>query len=238
MGVTGMKRNILAACMLIACMGSSSLLAQPKIDVVGGSKLDLGTMYRGTITERTVILKNTGTALLEVGQVDASCGCTGAMVSETKIDPGKTADLRITFNSKNFTGSVHKTVTINSNAANEPRQVVEFTAKIIDEIAMSAAQLWFKDAEVGKKTTVTLVVTNNGEQPLMFTGSRSNLSGLTVTLPSGSIDPGKTGTISATYVPDKAAPIISNGVYLQTNNTRQPEVYVPVYGNVKEFKFE
>jgi hypothetical protein len=233
-----MIRKSLTAAFLTACMGFSSLVAQPKIEVVGGTKLDLGTMFRGAITEKTVLLKNSGTATLEVGQVDVSCGCTGGMVSDPKIEPGKTADLRITFNSKNFTGSVHKTVTVNSNAANEPRQVIEFTAKIIDEIALSAAQLWFKDAEVGKKATVTVVVTNNGEQPLKFTGSRSNLNGLTLSLPTASIDPGQTGTISATLIPDKASPIISNGVYLQTNNTRQPEVYVPVYGNVREFEFK
>jgi hypothetical protein len=233
-----MKQTIVAVLALIAFATSSSLLAQPKIEVVGESKLDLGTMFRGAVAEKKVVLKNTGSVVLEVGQVEASCGCTGAMVSETKIEPGNTADLRITFNSKNFTGTVHKTVTVNSNAANEPRQVVEFTAKIVDEISMSAAQLWFKDAEVGRKATVTVVVTNNGEQPLKFTGSRSQLSGLTLTLPSSSIDPGKTGMITAEYLADKAMPVLSNGVYLQTNNPRQPEVYVPVYGNVKEFKFE
>jgi hypothetical protein len=231
-----LKFGVALACVSLAA--SCYLHAQPKVDVVGGSKLDLGSIYRGAVVEKQVVLKNSGSAVLEVGQVEASCGCTGAIVSDSKVEPGNTAVLKITFNSKNFSGTVHKTVTINSNAANEPRQVVEFTAKIIDEIAMSAAQLWFKDAEVGKKATVTLIVTNNGTEALKLTGTRSALSGLTVKLPAGAIDPGKTATITAEYVAAKAVPILSDGVFLQTNNARQPEVYVPVYGNVKEFKFE
>jgi hypothetical protein len=233
-----MKKSLWFTVVFVVLVTTPGLFAQPKIEVVGGTKLDLGSIYRGAVIEKKVVLKNSGSATLEVGQVEASCGCTGAMVSESKIEPGSTATLRITFNSKNFTGNVHKTVTVNSNASNEPRQVIEFTAKIIDEISMSAAQFWFKDAEVGRKATVSVVVTNNGTEPLKLTGTRSSLAGLTVSLPKGPIEPGKTGTITADFVAEKALPILSDGVFIQTNNPRQPEVYVPVYGNVKEFKFE
>ncbi len=101
--------------------------AQPKIGY-GEKKFDLGTIYRGEVIEHTLTLKNTGTELLLLGSIDASCGCTGTIASNKEIRPGETGTLAITFNSRSFSGTVHKSVTVNSNAVNEPRVVIEFTA--------------------------------------------------------------------------------------------------------------
>jgi subtilase family serine protease len=116
--------------------------------------------------------------------------------------------------------------------------LIEFTATVIDEIAITPQQFWFKDAEVGKKSRIVLSVNNNGKEPLRLTGWRTQLEGFVLTLPSGSIDPGKSAEIVAEFTPAKPAPIISDAVFLNTSNQRQPEVYLPVYGNAREFKFE
>jgi hypothetical protein len=211
--------------------------AQPKIQYAE-QKFDLGTIYRGTVKEHTLTLKNTGTELLLLGSVDASCGCTGTIVSNKEIRPGETGTLAITFNSRNFSGTVHKTVTINSNAANEPRVMIEFTANVIDEILITPAHFWFKDAEIGRKVRLSLTVKNDGMEPLRLTGWHSQLTGLVLTIPSSSIEPGKAAEIHADFTPDKTVPILSDGVFVTTSNPRQLELFLPVYGNVREFKFE
>ena len=211
--------------------------AQPKIGYAE-KKFDLGTIYRGEVIEHTLTLKNTGTELLSLGSIDASCGCTGTIASNKEIRPGETGTLAITFNSRNFSGTVHKTVTINSNAANEPRVVIEFTANVIDEILTTPAHFWFKDAEIGRKTRLILTVKNNGKEPLRLTGWHSQLTGLVLTLPSSPIEPGKAAELYADFTPDKTVPILSDGVFVATSNLRQLELFLPVYGNVREFKFE
>jgi hypothetical protein len=44
--------------------------------------------------------------------------------------------------------------------------------------------------------------------------------------------------IVAEFTPTNAMPVISDAVFLLTSNPRQAEIYVPVFGNAKEFKFE
>ena len=224
---------------MFALAGLASLAsAQPAIHIADGKSFDLGTILRGTVVEHKLTIANKGTEVLELGDIEASCGCTGTMLSRNNIRPGETGTLSITFNSRNFSGKVHKTVAIQSNAANEPRLVVEFTAVVIDEILVSPGHIWFKDAEVSRKSRMSLTVKNNGKEPLKLTGWRCQLAGFSLIIPADPIEPGENATLEAEFVPAKAAPILSDGVFLQTSNPRQSEVFIPIYGNAREFKFE
>lgn len=232
--------NVVRMCFL-AATGLSALslaAAQPRLVAVEGQKFDLGTIFRGTVADHQLTLKNTGTEPLRLGPIEASCGCTGAIVSNENLRPGETGTLAITFNSKNFSGQVHKTVTVKTTPATDPTMLIEFTATVIDEITLLPQQFWFKDADVGRKNRIVITVRNNGKDPLRLTGWRSPLAGFTLTLPSAAIESGKSAEIAGEFTPEKASPIISDAVFLNTSNPRQPEVYLPVYGNAREFKFE
>jgi len=50
--------------------------------------------------------------------------------------------------------------------------------------------------------------------------------------------PGKQVTMTATLKAPKEAAVISDAVYIETSSPRQPEVYIPVFGTAKQFKFE
>jgi len=224
--------------LLLLAAVATSLSAQPKLSVVEGTKLDLGTVSRGTVVEKRVSLKNIGTDTLIIGKVDVSCGCTGTVVSSSHIAPGETGTLLITFNSKNFTGGVHKSVSVNSNAKDSPATTIEFTANIIEEVAVSPTTIWFKDAVNGQTATATLKVKNSGKEKLTLTGFSTPLADFFLKLPSQPIDTGKTVDVVAEYKPKSAQQLINNTVVLKTSNKSQPEVSIPIYGNVKEFKFQ
>ena len=212
--------------------------AQPGIQVVENKTFDFGELLRGTIAEKKVLIKNTGNEVLQLDNIEASCGCTGTAPSQKTIPPGQSAVISISFNSRNFTGKVHKTVTVHSNAANDPRVVIEFTAFVIDEILLEPGHFWFKDAEVGRTSRQTLNIKNNGKEPLKITGWRCQLAGFKLIVPTDTIDPGKSADVIAEFIPEKVNAILSEGMFLTTSNFRQPEIFVPVYGNVKEFKFQ
>lgn len=61
------------------------------------------------------IMKNTGNGPLVVTRVTASCGCARPEWSKEPISPGKTGELKITFDPKGRPGPFHKTVSIYSN---------------------------------------------------------------------------------------------------------------------------
>lgn len=212
--------------------------AQPAIQIVENKSFDFGELLRGTIAEKKVLIKNTGSEVLQLADIEASCGCTGTAPSQRSIPPGQSAVISISFNSRNFNGKVHKTVTVHSNAANDPRVVIEFTAFVIDEILLTPGHFWFKDAEVGRRSTQVMTIKNNGKEPLKITGWRCQLAGLKLEIPAEPIEPGGSAEVSAEFTPEKVNAILSEGMFLTTSNVRQPEIFIPVYGNVKEFKFQ
>ncbi len=230
------RRTVLGTVMVL--WGLCGAAAQPRLEIAEGAKFSLGKIYRGEVIERTLTLKNAGTDTLQVRRVDASCGCTGTVVSSHSIPAGSSGTLRVTFNSKNFSGLVHKTVTITSNASNAPELVVEFTADVTDEILFTPQQFWVKDGEVGHTTRLTVKVKNNGPSPLILRSFRTTLEGFALRLPEAPLPPGSEQEIVAEFTPKKAIPFLAEGVFVTTSNPHQPEVYLPIYGNTKEFKFE
>jgi len=222
---------------LLLVVASLTAVAQPKIEIVGGTKLDLGTINRGKITEKKVTVKNVGKDTLSLGRVEVSCGCTGTVVSENMIPPGKSGSILITFNSTNFTGPVHKYVTVNSNDNDNPRTQIEFVANVVQEVSVNPGQFWFRDAEVGKKSTATIVVQNQGKEDLVIDSYNTKLKGFSIKLPEKPIQPGQSAEIVAELDPKSAIVVLNDSVILKTNNTNQPQVYVYIYGNVKDFKF-
>ncbi len=222
---------------LLAVLGCSAL-AQPRLQVIDGTKIDFGAINRGTIAERNVVLKNVGSDTLVISRVDASCGCTGTMVSDQRIAPGATGALMITFNSKNFTGPIHKTVSVHSNTVEGTTTVIEFVADVIEEVSVDPTAVWFRDAQVGVVATASVLVKNQGKAPLKLLAVKTQLEGLTLKLPADPIEPGKSARIVAEYKPAAARPVLSDGVFITTSSSSQPQVYIQIYGNVKEFKFE
>lgn len=233
--LNGMRHACACATLLLL---ASTASAQPAIQVVEGRTFDFGELLRGTVAEKKLQIRNTGTEPLQLQEIEASCGCTGTAPSQRTIPPGQSAVLSISFNSRNFTGKVTKTVTVHSNAAEEPRYVISFAALVIDEILLTPGHLWYKDAEVGRTAQQVITVKNNGKEPLRITGWRCQLGGFAVTVPSEPIEPGKEAAVTASFTPEKVNTILSDGMFLTTSNVRQPEIYIPVYGNVREFKFQ
>lgn len=215
-----------------------ALQAQPKIEFPAGAKFDLGQIYRGEVVEHKVTLKNTGDQMLIIQDVVPSCGCTGSLISQREIPANGTGTILLTFNSKNFTGSVHKTVAVRSNAANSPTAIIEFTATVKQELIVTPLQIWFKNAEVGRETKASFSIRNDGEKPIELKSYRTGLRGLSLKLPEGEIKPDSEVTVVATYAPPKPVPTIADAVFITTSNSRVPELYIPVFGSAIVFKFE
>jgi len=207
--------------------------AQPKISIEGGTKFDMGTIYRGNPGQKTIAIKNIGTDTLVLGQVEVSCGCTGWVVSNNRIAAGETGELLITFNSGGYLGEVHKTVMVNSNDVESPKTLIEFTTTVLEVLTIDPRQLRFTDAEVGKVDTFALSVTNTGNEPFAMTGYQSSLSGLSLDLRKDSIKPGETvrfrGKLEST-----APKVLTDVLTVQTSSKKQPGIDINIFGAIKE----
>lgn len=77
---------------------------------------DFGTIQEdnGTVTH-TFKISNSGDAPLVVTRVIASCGCTTPEWTKEPIAPGKTGEVKITFDPKGRPGPFTKTISVYSN---------------------------------------------------------------------------------------------------------------------------
>jgi len=226
----------IAAAVVLLC--STPVDAQPQIGVSEGTSIDLGRVYRGAVVEKKLTVTNPGTEELVLGQIDASCGCTGTVVTSPRVAPGGSTTVLLHFNSRSFEGPIHKSITVNSNAADHPRFTIEFTADVVVEFAVDPAQFWFRNADVGRAHTTAVGVTNNGTEPVKFTGYVTRLKGLEVALPQNALAPGQTDSIRAVFTPAAVASIIIEDVKISTTSPRQKELVIPVFGNAREFTFD
>lgn len=77
---------------------------------------DFGTIQEdnGSVSH-TFTVKNDGDAPLVITRVIASCGCTTPDWTKEPIAPGKTGEIKITFNPKGRPGPFTKTISVYSN---------------------------------------------------------------------------------------------------------------------------
>ena len=89
---------------------------------------DFGKIPTDQGVEHVFVVKNTGSKPLVITRVKTSCGCTAGMMESSVIHPGKTGNLRISYNPKGSQGRVTRYVDILSNDPKEPSVRVSVTA--------------------------------------------------------------------------------------------------------------
>jgi hypothetical protein len=91
---------------------------------------NFGKVKEGKIAEYTFKFANKGESLLEIKDVHTSCGCTAALLSSKKLEPGKEGTLKVELDTKNRKGKLSRTITIVSNDVKEPSKVLTILADI------------------------------------------------------------------------------------------------------------
>ncbi|MBX2887642.1 MAG: DUF1573 domain-containing protein [Ferruginibacter sp.] len=85
---------------------------------------DFGSVEEGQIVEFNYSFKNTGTNLLIVSNVTASCGCTVPEKPEAPVKPGETSYIKVKFNTTNRSGATRKTIFVTANTKPEFPQLI------------------------------------------------------------------------------------------------------------------
>ena len=121
-----MKNLLLSLTLVIASF--AGVIAQPQ--VVTGAAItldkdvnDYGDVAFGGNGECEFKVTNSGTEPLIMSGCQGSCGCTVPKCDTNPIMPGETSIINVKYDTKR-PGPFTKTVTINSNAVNEPTKIV------------------------------------------------------------------------------------------------------------------
>lgn len=105
------------AALALALIGPLSLApaaaGKPAYVVAEPASVDFGDVAPGASVTRTVTLQNDAHFTVHVRSLRPSCDCTVAKLPrDTKIDPGKTLDLTLTFNAKDKEGPAEASVVV------------------------------------------------------------------------------------------------------------------------------
>jgi hypothetical protein len=107
---------------------------QPQSNIdVPVADYDFGTIPPGPGNVSQVFyIQNTGTDVLEIGNVVTSCGCTTANLSSSVIPPGTRADLTVIFDPDyhDTIGPVTRVVWLETNDPDQPVVEVGFAANV------------------------------------------------------------------------------------------------------------
>ena len=91
---------------------------------------DYGTIKYGADGSCTFEFKNTGNEPLIISNAKGSCGCTVPEWPKEPIAPGAKGVIKVKYDTKR-PGAINKSVTITSNAINEPTKVIRIKGNVL-----------------------------------------------------------------------------------------------------------
>jgi len=117
-------------------------------------------------------IKNIGKQELIINRVRASCGCTATMLSQENIQPGKSAELQVTFNPTGYKGVVKKDIYLDSNDPKRPNVKIIVSADVepipAPQAILSTTQWELGLINQGDQPTFNFIIENKGEIDLII----------------------------------------------------------------------
>ena len=149
-----MKKLTLSFGLILAfVLGSFAQEVSGSAPAAGGASVefekdvhDFGNMKQHGDASAEFKFTNTGAAPLIISNAKGSCGCTVPSWPKEPIMPGETSSIKVKYDSKRV-GPINKSVTISSNASNEPTKVIRIKGMI--EAAPKEETMPVKEAPVG-----------------------------------------------------------------------------------------
>jgi len=103
--------------------------AAPSIRVEPES-FDFGRAQPGKTLRKDFTIRNFGDAALVIEGVSTTCGCTAALAAQSRVEPGGRSALRVTFETRRYSGKVERQVLVRSNDPKTPLLEVRVSATV------------------------------------------------------------------------------------------------------------
>jgi len=104
--------------------------SQPPTISFSEEEWDFGKIKEDERPVHIFTIKNTGREELIISRVRSSCGCAATMLSSDNIQPGKSAELKVTFNPTGYNGMVKKDIYLESNDPQFPKTKLTITTEV------------------------------------------------------------------------------------------------------------
>jgi len=174
-------------------------------------------------------IRNTGDAVLELRDVQTSCGCTTALPEKRALKPGESSLLEVQYDPHRDRGSIHRGVTVISNDPRRGRADLELLAEVVPSVMLSEYTCYFQDVLRSDRTEKTVRCFSTSGQAIHL---KSLDGGTTPHLNVEATQVGKELAVKVSLDASKLPGNRSTGqqvVSLRTDDPDTPEVNLDVY---------
>jgi hypothetical protein len=186
---------------------------------------DFGKAAAGEKVEHTYIVTNTGDQTLEISNVSPGCHCTTAGAWTHRIEPGHTGIIPIRLDSSLFNGPVTKSISVTSNAKNQPRMALLLKGTVWKPIDVrpSIANMSIP-ADSTNSQSATVRIVNQTDDPITVSPPTSANQLFTAALKE--IKPGKEFELVITAQPPFTAGNVMGTISMKTSLASSPVINV------------
>jgi hypothetical protein len=133
-------RRAAIAVLLAVAVGSPLAPAeeQPKTSSAKGPRLsvepsafDFGKAVQNKTLQKEFSIRNFGGSDLVIENVSTTCGCTAALLADKVIKPGGSTPLRVSLETRNYSGKMERTVLIRSNDPDTSTTEVKVSVTVV-----------------------------------------------------------------------------------------------------------
>jgi hypothetical protein len=129
---------------------------------------DFGKIASGEKVHHTYVLTNMGTETLEITNVHPGCHCTTAGDWTHKVEPGKTGQIPVQFDSTSFNGNITRTIDVYSNAKNEPHKVLMLKGLIWKPLEYASTAYLTIPSDSTNDVSTSVKIVNQTDNPVTF----------------------------------------------------------------------
>jgi hypothetical protein len=219
---------------VVLAIAAVTAVAQPKIEAVGGTTMDMGSVYAGESVQKLATIRNTGTDTLRIADVKAQCGCTATLMSEKILAPNDTGTLSITFNTAGQNGHRTKQVYVMSNDPLNPKLTITFSADVMSVLEINPKVLTLDKARVDSAYSRTITIANPSQtEAVNILSVKGDIPDIKTTLMKNKLAPGEETQLQVTITPSKSG-TINGKIELLTDHKRQQKFDIGVFAFVSK----
>jgi hypothetical protein len=156
-GVIGLTTSLvlqsLVVVLTMVCGSLASAQSGPKL-VIPQNEFDFGSVSQGQKVEHDFVVRNDGDEDLVIQRIAPSCGCTAAAMSAGAVKPGTSEKIKVAFNTAGFYGSKTKSVSILTNARENPEAVLKLKGVIVRGVTVTPERIELGDVSPGASEAV------------------------------------------------------------------------------------
>jgi hypothetical protein len=211
--------------------------ANGQVKLLHDKIINHGAVKQGEVIKGNIQFVNKGKEPLELEDVRASCGCTAVKPEKMIFEPGETAIIPYTIETKQFTGVIRKTIRLVFKDKSIRPEVIFVEANITTDLVISPRFINFQKVALNPDTTLNefIEIQNNSQNQLTIKKIYADNEMLTVFPSDTVIPPGKSHLFRVDLKPTKVGRFNSS-ITVETDHKNFLSKNIPVFINIREEK--